>query len=56
MLGYIDMGTDIATMVKYVTLNPSIAIAQGGILGFSLFVQSLSRRNYPFWRCPTCFG
>ena len=32
-MGYVDMGTDIATMVNYVPLNPSIAIAQGVILG-----------------------
>ena len=38
-MGYVDMGTDIATMVNYVTLNHSIAIAQGSILGFSLVCQ-----------------
>ena len=50
-MGYVDMGTDIATMVKYVPLNPSIAIAQGVILGVSFFVQFLSSvgLGQPLW-------
>ena len=50
-MGYVDMGTDIATMVNYVPLNPSIAIAQGVILGVSLFAQFLTSvvLGQPFW-------
>ena len=50
-LGYVDMGTDIATMVNYATLNPSIAIAQGVILGVSFFAQFLTSvgLGQPFW-------
>ena len=50
-MGYADMGTDIATMVNYATLNPSIAIAQGGILGISFSCQLVSSigLGQPFW-------
>jgi len=50
-LGYVDMGTDVATMVNYVPLNPSIAIAQGVILGVSFFAQFLTSvgLGQPFW-------
>ena len=50
-MGYVDMGTDVATMVNYVTLNRSIAIAQGGILGFSFLVQFLASvtLGQPLW-------
>ena len=50
-MGYVDMGTDVATMVNYVPLNPSIAIAQGVVLGFSFFVQCLTSvvLGQPFW-------
>ena len=50
-MGYVDLGTDIATMVNYVTLNRSIAKAQGGILGFSFFAQFLTSvgMGQPFW-------
>jgi len=50
-LGYIDLGTDIKTMVNYVPLNPIIAIAQGVVLGFSFFVQFLTSvgLGQPFW-------
>ena len=50
-MGYVDMGTDIATMVNYATLNPSIAIAQGVILVISLFAQFLTSvgLGQPFW-------
>ena len=45
------MGTDIATMVNYATLNPSIAKAQGGILGVSFFAQFLTSvgLGQPLW-------
>ncbi len=50
-MGYVDMGTDIATMLNYATLNPSIAKAQGGILVFSLSCQFFSSvaLGQPFW-------
>ena len=50
-MGYVDLGTDIKTMVNYSTLNPSIAIAQGVILGVSLFAQFLTSvvLGQPFW-------
>ena len=50
-MGYVDMGTDIATMVRYVTLNPSIAIVQGSILGFSFTCQFLTSvvLGQPLW-------
>ena len=50
-MDYVDMGTDVATMVNYVPLNPSIAIAQGVILGVSFFAQFLTSvaLGQPFW-------
>ena len=50
-LGYVDLGTDVATMVNYATLNPSIAKAQGGILVISLSCQFLTSvgLGQPFW-------
>ena len=50
-MGYVDMGTDVATMVNYATLNPSIAKAQGGILVISLSCQFLTSvgLGQPFW-------
>ena len=50
-MGYVDMGSDVATLVKYVTLNPSIAIAQGCVLGFSFLAQFLSSvaLGQPLW-------
>ena len=50
-MGYADMGTDIATMVRYATLNPSIATAQGGILGLSFLAQFLTSvgLGQPLW-------
>ena len=50
-MGYADMGTDIATMVNYATLNPSIATAQGGILGVSFLAQFLASvgLGQPLW-------
>ena len=50
-MGYADMGTDIATMARYATLNPSIAIAQGVILAISLSCQFISSvgLGQPLW-------
>ena len=50
-MGYVDMGTGIDTMVKYTTLNPGIAKAQGVILGVSFFAQFLTSvgLGQPFW-------
>ena len=50
-MGYVDMGTDVATMVRYATLNPSVAIAQGVVLGFSFLSQFLTSvgLGQPLW-------
>ena len=50
-MGYVDMGTDVATMVRYATLNPSIATAQGVILAISFscqFIPSVGL-GQPLW-------
>ena len=50
-LGYVDLGTDITTMVKYATLSPRIARIQGCVLLFSSLAQfTLSLGlGQPFW-------
>jgi hypothetical protein len=51
MMGYVDLATDIATMVYYVTVSPTIAAIQGGILAFSFVCQCVSSLacGQPLW-------
>jgi hypothetical protein len=51
MMGYVDLATDIATMVMYVRKLPTIAAVQCGILAFSFAVQSVSSvaLGQPLW-------
>ena len=51
MMGYVDIGTDIATMVFYATVNVLIAKVQGGILAFSFVCQCLTSLalGQPWW-------
>jgi hypothetical protein len=41
MMGYVDLATDIATIVLYVNSLPTIAAVQGGILLFSFVCQCI---------------
>jgi hypothetical protein len=41
MMGYVDLGTDLAAMAYYTEKNPLIAAVQGGILVFSFFMQCI---------------
>ncbi len=51
MMGYVDLATDIATMVYYVAASPTIAAVQGTILAFSFVVQCVSSLalGQPLW-------
>ena len=51
MMGYADMGTDIATIRTYATLNPRIAVVQGIVLLFSFLCQLLTSvgLGQPLW-------
>ena len=51
MMGYIDLGTDIATMVYYVDVNPTIAWAQGMVLILSFVAQGVTSiaLGQPMW-------
>lgn len=51
LMGFVDLGTDIATMMFYASVNPVIAIVQGGILAFSFAMQCISSLalGQPLW-------
>ena len=51
VMGYVDLGTDLATMAYYVEKNPAIAAVQGGILVFSFLMQCVSSLAFgqPLW-------
>ena len=42
MMGYIDLGTDIASMMHYASQMPTIAIIQGVVMAFSFLCQFIS--------------
>jgi hypothetical protein len=42
MLGYIDLGTDVATIVSYSNSIPTIALIQGIVMAFSFLCQLLT--------------
>ena len=42
MMGYIDLGTDIASMMHYASQMPTIAIIQGVVIAFSFLCQFIS--------------
>ena len=51
VMGYVDMGTDFATLNMYLTINPLIALVQGIVLAFSFLCQGVSSvaLGQPYW-------
>ena len=51
VMGYTDLGTDFATLVMYMEINPKIALIQGLVLAFSFSVQGVSSvaLGQPWW-------
>jgi len=50
-MGYVDLGTDLATLRLYMTFNPTIALVQGIVLAFSFLCQGVSSitLGQPYW-------
>ena len=51
VMGYTDLGTDFATLVMYMEINPKIALIQGLVLAFSFLCQGVSSvaLGQPWW-------
>lgn len=51
LMGYVDMGTDLATLFMYISINPRIALIQGIILAFSFTCQGIVSvaLGQPWW-------
>ena len=51
VMGYADLGTDLATLRMYLTINPLIALVQGIVLAFSFIVQGVHiiALGQPYW-------
>ncbi len=50
-MGYTDMGTDFATLIMYIAINPKIALLQGLVMAFSFFIQGVTSVLFgqPWW-------
>ena len=51
LMGYADLGTDLATLRMYLTINPLIALVQGIVLAFSFLCQGVISLvlGQPWW-------
>ena len=51
VMGYVDLGTDFATLAMYMTINPLIALVQGIVLAFSFLCQGVISiaLGQPYW-------